>query len=157
LKTLHKKILRWTGTFRRLNPADLLLFYAGSMPRANSALWHSHPRNHVPHVHVEAAKPAEENNQKPHRQMGDHGYHDHADHGRGDNECHHQYSREHDDSHSPGHWHFIVPAERLRIAQQLLVFAAFEIWVAIHDLADSAIACRPPCSARAPPPCLSTF
>jgi len=151
VKTLHKTLRRWTGTFRGLNPADLLLLYAGSMPRAGCALWHSHPRNRTPHVHVEAAKPKEENAQEPHRHIDGHEHHRHAGPRRTDNETSHEGGHEHDESHRAGHWHFVIPAELIRLANQLLELAVSEISFALRDFSDSAIACRPACSARAPP------
>lgn len=152
MKTLHKKLVRWTRTFRGLNHADSLLLYAGSTPRAGSAVWHSHPRNHLPHVHVEVAKPDDENAEEPpHRHFDGHEHHDHAGDGHSDHETDRPPDLEHDDSHDAGHWHFVVSAARLRVSQELLAYAKCEIWVTLHDLADSAIAFSPASSARAPP------
>jgi hypothetical protein len=159
VKTLHKKLLRWKGTFRGLSAADSLLLYAGSTPRTGSAVWHSHPRNHVPHVHVEAAKSDDEKGQQSHRHLDEDEHHDHDAHVGEGHSVHadHPRDHEHDDSHDAGHWHFVVPAERLRVSQELLAYSKSEIWLTLHDLADGALAFRPTSSARAPPDCVSPF
>ena len=154
MKTLHKKLLRWKGTFRGLGPADSLLLYAGSTPRTGAAVWHSHPRNQIPHVHVEAAKPNGQNAYELHHHVGVDPHSDGAGDGHNDHETECSRDHEHDDSHDAGHWHFVVPAERLRVSQELLTYSKSEIWVTLHDLADSAIAFRPASSARAPPDCI---
>lgn len=153
MKALHKKLLRWTGTFRGLKPADSLLVYAGSTPRTGAAVWHSHPRNHIPHVHVEDAKPDDERARLSHRQFGSEEHHDHASAGHNDHEADRPRDHEHDDSQDAGHWHFVVPAERLRLSQELLAYSKSEIWVTLNDRADGALAFRPASSARAPPDC----
>jgi hypothetical protein len=157
MKTLHKKSFRWSGAFRGLNPADSLLLYAGSTPRAGSALWHSHPRNHVPHVHVEAAKADADSGHELHRHRASNEQQHHTGHTAGDHETGRGHSHEHNHSDDSGHWHLVVPAELLRVWHQFLVFAACEIWDAICDLADVAIEFRSASSARGPPLSISTF
>ena len=154
MKALRKKLLRWKGTFRGLSPADSLLLYAGSTPRTGSAVWHRHPRNHVPHVHVEAAKPNGQNTHELHHHVGVDAHSDREGAGQDDHETERSHDNEHDDSHDAGHWHSVVPAERLRVSQELLTYSKAEIWITLHDLAGSAIASRPATPARAPPDCI---
>lgn len=146
MKPLLKKVLRWKRTFRVLNRTDSLLLYAGAVPRFGSALWHSHPRNHVPHVHVEA-------NPTSHRHHHDHEHHEHSD-GSDAHSQHIHHSRDdlhHNDLHDDGHWHFVIPAELLNVSHHLLVFAVCEVWIAIQNLAGRVVGCRTAFSARAPP------
>src|ERR1700733_3601393 len=123
MKALHRKLLRWKGTFRSLSPADLLLLYARSTPRSGCAVWHSHPRNQIPHVHVEAAKPNGQNAYELHHDVGVDSHSDGAGDGHSDRETERSRDHEHDDSHDAGHWHFVVPAERLRVSQELLAYS----------------------------------
>jgi hypothetical protein len=55
-------------------------------PRAGSALWHSHLRNHIPNIHIEATKLNDGNARQLRRHIGGHEHHHHANSGRSDNE-----------------------------------------------------------------------
>jgi hypothetical protein len=150
MKLLRKKTLRWQRAFRAPNPADLLLLYAGSMPRFDSALWHSHSRNHFPHAHVQARASTEEHAQQRHRHDHDDKDHEHSDFHRNDHEMG-DSTHGRDDSGDNGHWHFVVPAELLRISYPLLVLALCDAWILIRGLASCAPGWRSAHSARAPP------
>jgi hypothetical protein len=122
----------------------------GRAPRLGSAVWRSHPREHVPHVHVEAGALNEEHAQERHRDRPEHQHLQHIDHRRDDNDTGHHYDHRGDDDSHDGHWHFVMPAEPLNLSHQLLAFAVSEVWVATCDLASRVIERCTAFSARAP-------
>ena len=114
----QSRVIRWRGVFRALQRTDLLLLYSGLAPQSASAVWHSHPRNHTPHVHVEFA-------------ADEHPGHSHTDH---DARHRHQHdSHHHEESHdNDGHWHFVIAPQSLE-PLQLLIFAIVEINIAVSS------------------------
>ncbi len=148
MRTVRKSILRWKGTFRGLNPAESLLLYAGSVPQFGTVLWHSHPRNNIPHVHVETLTPSDRYADSDLRDHISPEHHNHIGQDRSDNDL---GNDRHHNSHNSGHWHFVIAANHLAFTHKLLVFAVCTIWITIYDQATRIIECHFGFSARAPP------
>jgi hypothetical protein len=129
MKIVRKAKSQWTKVFRTPGPSDLLLLYANGAPRSSVAVWHTHPGNDKPHVHIEANE-------------ADH--HEHAPHK-------HQHATIAHDHDTEGHWHLPIPAHGVRGVHALLVVTNATIWLAIRD--DVAIPRfrRSRAPARAPP------
>jgi hypothetical protein len=104
------------------------------MPRTGSALWHSHPRNRIPHVHIEAAKLNDEKARQLRRHIGGHEHHHHAGSGRSDNETGPRRGRANMTIRTaPAIGTSSYKAHLPGVAHQLLELAVSEIWFAIHD------------------------
>jgi hypothetical protein len=147
VKILRQRIVRWGAVFRAPRPSDLILIYSGAAPGSGTAIRHSHPGNHRPHVHIQEHDDA-------HSHHHDESDHDHSHHHT--REHFEQRSDEPDHSHAhreetKGHWHLAIPAHPVRGLHALLTLALSIVWLAISDSIAIFPARRFHAPARAPP------
>ena len=122
---IGKQLLRWDWRFRCLRPTEALLLYAKSTAQSGRALWHSHPGNQVPHVHVCSTE------DPGHAHSSNDLRYAHASHSEAHRPHHQHHDGDGEQRHAKdeGHWHLVIPAKLLRISHALLVQAVSVVWV----------------------------
>ena len=142
---------RWHGTFRSTRRADHLWIYSGTRS-VQGAVWHRHPGDNRPHLHVRSS----DGEHHGHAIGHDRGYgHHHQGHAQVHQRRHHKTQHEADNHHllpaRRGHWHRIIPVAQVHLTHQLLVIDLHDVCFETRDDASAIITFGPPLSARAPP------
>jgi len=122
-----------------------VLTYAREAPSFGVAVWHKHPGNDRPHVHIHQHESRD--GQDRHHPSHDHDAPGHSQSERTSHEDHQQS----DPGEIEGHWHLAIPAHQLGGIHALLILTISIIWVAISDPVATTSICRSHTAARAPP------